>query len=209
MSPSDDSRCPVCATPLRDGRRQDQGARAYFDCPRCGLFGLMRPAEFTLPSLLTNPRRASVLSYAIRRTPPRGRDTTLFDAETCKKIIEQDFLPTPQEQAENLIRWLGANLPGPGEIVRIDFAEHGAILGAQSPDGFHFVVRGLIASGLLEGAHLLGPFQPSDVTLTFAGWEQFEELRRGTPSGRWPSSRKVARKPTASHADGAGDPDLV
>ena len=70
------------------------------------------------------------------------------------------------------------------EIVRIDFAEHGAIIGAQSPDGFHFVVKGLIASGLLQGDHLLGPFQPSDVTLTFAGWEQFEELRRGTPSGR-------------------------
>ena len=45
-------------------------------------------------------------------------------------------------------------------------------------------MKGLIASGLLQGDHLLGPFQPSDVTLTFAGWEQFEELRRGTPSGR-------------------------
>ena len=41
------------------------------------------------------------------------------------------------------------------EIVRIDFAEHGAIIGAQSPDGFHFVVKGLIASGLLQGDHLL------------------------------------------------------
>ncbi len=108
----------------------------------------------------------------------------MFDSEVCKKILEQDFLPTPQEQAENLIRWLGSNLPGPGEIVRINFPEHGAILGAQSLDGFHFVVKGLIASGLLQGDHLLGPFQPSDVTLTFEGWERFEQLQRGVPSGR-------------------------
>ena len=135
----------------------------------------MRPAEFTLPSLLTNPRRAAVLSYAIRRTPRRGRDTTVFDAEACKKIIEQDFLPTPQEQAENLIRWLGTNLPGPGEVVIVSFDVHGAIVGVQSKPGFVFVVNGLVASGLLEARSMPVP-EGATVTLSFAGWERFEQL---------------------------------
>jgi hypothetical protein len=143
----------------------------------------MRPAEFTLPTLLTNPRKAAVLSYAIRRTPPRGRDTTVFDAETCKKIVEQDFLPTPQEQAENLIRWLGANLPGPGEVVIVSFDVHGAVVGVQSKPGFVFVVNGLVASGLLEVRNM-PVAEGATVTLSFAGWERFEQLRRGTPSGR-------------------------
>jgi len=123
------------------------------------------------------------LSYAIRRTPRRGKDTTLFDAETCKKIIEQDFLPTPQEQAENLIRWLGTNLPGPGEVVIVSFDVHGAIVGVQSKPGFVFVVNGLVASGLLE-ARSMPVAEGATVTLSFAGWERFEQLRRGTPSGR-------------------------
>ena len=177
---SDDTRCPVCGTPLKDGRH-DYGDKAYFNCPRCGLFGLTRSAEATLPSLLADRRKAAILSYGISRTQRHGPDTLLLDFDLCKKIVETGTLPTPQEQAENLIRWLGANLPGPGEEIRISFDEHGAIIGAQSDSGFHFVVNGLMTAGLLMGQHLLDGH--SDVTLSFAGWEQFEELRRGTPSG--------------------------
>src|SRR5262249_13887369 len=73
-----------------------------------------------------------------------------------------------------------------GEEVRIAFAQHGASIGTLSPEGFHFVVQGLMNSGLLQGTRLSGPnpYQGWEVTLTFAGWERFEELRRGTPSGR-------------------------
>jgi hypothetical protein len=155
----------------------------YCDCPRCGAFGLTYRAEAALPELLTTPRRMSVLSYAIRRTPPSGLKTTLFDHLECKRLVEADYLPTPQEQAENLVRWLGDNLAGPGETLRISFPGDGARLGAQSRASFHFIVKGLEASGLLEvqSAFIDGS---SEVTLSFAGWERFEQLRRGTPTGR-------------------------
>jgi hypothetical protein len=172
--------CPVCDTALTG--QHNYGERIYFECPRCGLFGLTRSAESTLPGLLTDARRKATLSYAIRRTAPQGPETNLFDSAVCKRLVETGSLPTPQEQAENFIRWLGANLPGPGETVVVDFADHGAILGAQSRPGFFFVLDGLIRSGLLQGQHYLGG--KSDVTLTFAGWERFEQLRRGTPTGR-------------------------
>jgi hypothetical protein len=164
--------------------RQNQGKRIYFDCPRCGLFGLERPVEFTLDTLLTDPRKRAVLSYGIRQTPRRGRDTTVFSFEACKKIVDAGILPTPQEQADDFIRWLGTNLSGPGEPVRINFVEHGPIVNVYTERGFHFVVKGLIDSGLIEGDRLLGPGAASNVTLTLEGWKRFEDLRRSTASSR-------------------------
>ncbi len=181
MAPSVPTRCPVCTTTLSDGRRHDYGNRTYFNCPKCGLFGLPLLVESALPELLTSPRKASVLSYAIRRTPPKGRDTNLFDDLTVKKIFEADYLPTPQEQSEKLIRWLGENLAAPGEVVRLTTSEHGSIIGAETDAGLDFVVIGLLTSRLVQGN--LPTTGVAEVTLSFEGWERFEQLRRGTPMG--------------------------
>jgi len=178
------AKCPVCDSPLIDGLRQNQGNRIYFNCPQCGHFGLGRATELMLDTLLTDPRKKSILSYGIRKTPRRGPDTTLFDLEACKRIVDAGVLPTPHEQGDNLIRWLGANLAGPGRSLRVSFPEHGGIMEAQSEEGFSFVLAGLLNAGLLEGDRLMGPGANANVTLTFPGWERFEELRRGTESRR-------------------------
>jgi hypothetical protein len=132
--------------------------------------------------LLSSPRKRAILSHAIRTTPRRGIDTNLFDSVLCQRLIETGILPTPQEQAEIFVRWLGENLAGPGESLTVSFDEHGGIIGAQSADGFHFVLEGLTTTGLLRAQHFMGG--GSHVTLSFAGWERFEQLRRGTPTGR-------------------------
>lgn len=173
--------CPVCGASL-DIRQRGSREAVYFQCPRCGPFGLTDHTEFALADLLNTPRKRAVLSYAMRTTPPSGRDTPLFSLLDCRRIIEADFLPTPQEQGENLIRWLGDNLPGAGHQVRIAFQDLGATLGSQSGEGFHFVVQGLIDAGLLHGVQAMGA--TATVTLTFSGWTRYEALRRGAPSGR-------------------------
>ena len=133
MSPDEPAKCLLCGAPLVGSGRTDQGFRIYFDCPRCGLFGLTRPAALTLDTLLTDARKKAVLSYGIRHTPRRGPDTTVFDPEACKKIVDAGVLLTPQEQADNLIRWLGTNLPGPGERIRSNFIISGARLECSRP----------------------------------------------------------------------------
>jgi len=125
-----------------------------------------------------------VLSYGIRQTPRSGRDTVVFDLDDCRKIVDADFLLTPQEQADNLILWFGETLTGPGEKQRIDFLGHAAIVGARSESGFFFVIRWLISSGLVEGAPGYALIEFWEITLTFAGWDRFEQLRRGTPRSR-------------------------
>ena len=166
-------RCPVCDNPLRKPKA-DQFERVYFDCPQCGLFGLTFHAHQALPELLTSARKAAVLSYAIRKTPRSGVDTKLFDQEQCKKLVDADELPTPQEQGDNLIRWLGEHLPGPGSYMALPSPD---VIEALSQSGLVFVVQQLLESDVLLG-------DLNRVMLAFKGWERFEELRRGAPSGR-------------------------
>lgn len=157
----------------------------FFDCPRCGLFGLTYHAETAaLPSLLATPRKRSVLSYAISRTPRTGPNTTVFDAEQCERIVKADLLPTPQQQGENLIRWLGNNLSGSGDTRILTFSEQGRAIDAQSEEAFDFVVEGLATSDLIQvrGGPSINDAGPQ-ATLTFKGWSVYEQLRRA-PSGR-------------------------
>jgi len=180
--PGEPHKCPVCSTPVT--RRDFYGERGtYYDCSLCGHFGLTRSAEATLPGLLTDARKAAILSYGISRTPqPQSRDTKLFDPAACKKIVETGVLPTPQEQADSLILWLGTNLSGPGDRVHLQFSIHGAMLGIRSADGLLFVVNSLSELGLLKAHSIVST--SAVVTLTFPGWERFDQLRRGAPSGR-------------------------
>ncbi len=173
--------CPVCKSVLPDGRH-DYGTKAYFKCPRCGLFGLTSTAEATLANLLDTPRKAAVLSYAIRQTRPAGRDTPVFDPDACKKVVEEGFLPTPHEQADHLIRWLGEHQSGPGESIRISFETVAAVIGALSFKAYRFVLAGLVTSGFVQELEFTDG--TSDVQLLFAGWARFEQLRRGAPTGR-------------------------
>ena len=55
------------------------------------------------------------------------------------------------------------------------FEEEGILIGAHSLNGFLFVVESLTASDLIQSNRLLAG--PCDVTLTFAGWQRFEQLR--------------------------------
>jgi hypothetical protein len=177
-------RCPVCRSVLTTERSDYFERGVYFQCPRCGQFGLTADAEARLPNLLAGSgRNAAILSYAIsKRQSSPGYNTFLLDFEQAKNFIEAGVLPTPQEQADNLIRFLGDSLSGPGESIEIAFQSHGKILDTPTADAFGFVVAGLLDSGVL-----MAPRHTGDrwhATLSFAGWARFEELRRGSPSGR-------------------------
>jgi hypothetical protein len=82
---------------MSDLRRHDYVNKAYFDCPRCGQFGLTGTAEATLPRLLTDRRKVAFLSLYIRGKQRKGQDTLLLGSDLCKKVVETGTLPTPQE----------------------------------------------------------------------------------------------------------------
>jgi hypothetical protein len=175
--------CPVCASALNDfdsGGGRDQ---YEYDCPTCGKFILTGTARAMVPqAIVDKPDRRPLLSHYLRKMQI-AQPRPVIDSNTCKRIFETGSLPTPQEQADNLIRWLGENLHGPGETMELSSQNHGAIAGAKSLNGFLFVVNGLLGAGLLTGSPAMGG-RFSVTTLTFPGWTRYQELRRGVPSGR-------------------------
>jgi hypothetical protein len=185
----DARQCPVCGRPLleppsrRDRPRADL---AFYNCVYCGRFGMTRPAVRMLPSRLdasydsTGDRVAS-FAHVLRRMQ-MAQEWPILDSNITARIIETATLPTVQEQADNLVRWLGETHPHSGESAEVSFEGEGAVMGVHSTDGFHFVLAGLMDSGLIRTSQMVRG--RALVVLTFAGWRRFQELKIGASSGR-------------------------
>ena len=104
----------------------------------------------------------------------------MLDSHTANAILKHP-LPRPREQVDLLIRWLARNQSGPGEAIWIGFDTHSSIVGSKSPAGFELLVDHLFATGLVTGnqSKTLGGGDRARATLTFAGWDYFENLQAG------------------------------
>ena len=173
--------CPVCDSPATRRERDPTGRDAILiDCPQCGAFAISGSLEATLPHVRsTDQDAAAKLSHALRRAA-ESTERPLFTTYTTEAVVKQP-LPRPKEQADLLIRWLAEHVPGPGETLWIEYATHGAIIGARSSAGFELVLDHLFDSGLVTGnqSKTLSGGDRAFATLTFAGWEHYENLRRG------------------------------
>jgi hypothetical protein len=158
----------------------------YFQCPHCGNYKIDRDA---CDDLSFNSKKRSELGHILSHLARRVQSTTgtkwaSITPEKIQKLIETGSLPSPQEQAEYLLHWLGSNLPGPGEAIKLTWKEHGAIIGSKSSEGFAFIINGLVSEGLIPQGVTINPDAEASVTLSFKGWHKFEELQRGSTTGR-------------------------
>jgi hypothetical protein len=112
------------------------------------------------------------------RKRQQGEKRPVLKADEIERVIREVSLPTAQEQADNLVRWLGEHTrPGQRNQVVKD-SIHGAIAGSQDEDTFAFVVNGLMGQGLLQKSPVAGNgYAPA--VLTFDGWNRYQELKRG------------------------------
>src|SRR3546814_13469211 len=105
----------------------------------------------------------------------------LVDWEVAKQIITTGTLPKPQEQADNLLRWIGDNVPGTGESTSINPDKTSAISGAKSSDGLVFIIQSLQGDDLVTGT--VGMGGRAALPPTLKGWSRSEEWKRGAASG--------------------------
>jgi hypothetical protein len=183
--------CPVCG--FVDVQRIQKGRDAeLFDCPNCGQFDLLGvlvtdrllPARGTL--------KAAVLSHAIRKMQRKNaqgeiqRPTLVL--EDVERLVKDARLPSPFQQADNLVAWLGENLGGSGQPLNVTYDRFRAIMGALDARGVAFIVQQLLDKGLLdcEGltSHHLRGLPAATLTLSMDGWERFEALKRGASDSR-------------------------
>jgi hypothetical protein len=95
-------------------------------------------------------------------------------------------LPSPRQQAINLIRFVGDRISQTGQPTSdLPQAIH-AIVGSPSRDFALRIVKQLMLRGLLEAVpcgHMDAPNEVMEVELTREGWEQYDAERQGLVSG--------------------------
>ncbi len=173
--------CLVCDYDLLEPSNKQSGITTY-NCPNCGKFVLEKPNPFLLKAQKKeNPKAAAILSYSIRKMQIPDRLPGI-DALRIKDILKNTKLPTPAEQADNLILWLGDNTEDPGGEKAISAKKHQAIIGAISHANVEYVLKSLFEEGLLEKVRAKD--QVTWAKLSFRGWKRYEELKRSISDSR-------------------------
>jgi hypothetical protein len=158
---------------------------ARIKCERCGEFALTDSLNQDLPDVLKRqPLHAAMMSHSIRRMQRQGKQITILprDVET---YWGRGHLPTPNEQADQLILWIGDNQPDNASAASARELALDAWIGAALPK-----VTGN-ASGLrwLLAAMEPNPAVPrlffyntakgtANFQLTLSGWERYAALKQ-------------------------------
>lgn len=178
--------CIVCQSQAD----RDVGAEIVrYTCPRCGVFvlsnGTIESAENALETLLSEvPIRRSLMSHTLRRMQQRSDyHPRVIHVTELPSFWAAEALPTPRQQADALIIWVGDHQSTPSDQVEIPRSELAAVIGlAISPhddaNGFNWLNSQLEHKKLYE---IVG--KPNNVLafrLTMPGWERHDELKRTT-----------------------------
>lgn len=101
--------CPVCLSQLLEPRTNQGRDAGFYSCPLCGQFGLSGTADALVPVHIEGKAdRIAVFSHYLRKMQ-QSETWPLVDWDTAQKIISEGTLPSPREQADNLVRWMGDN----------------------------------------------------------------------------------------------------
>lgn len=179
--------CPVCSN--GQCRLTADGARRgtpVHDCPRCGRFVLVGPLHSTMVQLLERGViDRSVLSHVIRKSQ---RDIPL-------EIFQEDLpayrtlgpLPTPREQIDLFILWIGNDQRSPEEWASSATNEAlAATVGSRISNNeaaFQWLINEIKDEGWFK-IHPSGVQGRPAFRLSIKGWNLYEELRRRTVISR-------------------------
>jgi len=179
--------CPVCKTVL-NGKKETQNpsfSTYAYDCPRCGKF-VFKFSESELAMKLNyghDEYKIFLLSYNIRKMQKHDLEVVL-NGDLVDRIL-MGTLPKPAEQKDIFIRWVGDNIKAGGDYVRVNKYSIQAIIGARKDSEFTFIFEHLETKGLVKGKKTAGLINVlMEVTLSYDGWEYYEELKRGESESR-------------------------
>jgi hypothetical protein len=177
--------CIVCETEDAKllGRLNDC---ARFDCRRCGLFVLGGSADVTLETRLNEKPplrllRRSLMSHTLRRMQqPGNKPLRVITDEELPTFWRSERLPTPQQQADNLILWIGDNQETSFATASMDRSAIAAWIGLHiTPDdvlGWKWLNTQLEPKRFYELNTVEG--RVLNFRLTMDGWERYESLKK-------------------------------
>jgi nucleoside 2-deoxyribosyltransferase len=188
--------CPVCLgkhSASATGVHVDTHDIWSIDCEACGRFRITSEArdDFLSPNdTRATPLKRAALSHAIRGQQNQKPPVLLMSAWVERFFEESARLPTPAEQAANLVRFVGDMVQETGEQMEQLPLGLYAIVGASNPLQAKKIVQGLIDSKLLTAKPRPDANAPTGggyiwVDLTLAGWQRYEQEKRGRFAGNY------------------------
>ena len=182
--------CVVCGTGMKQpGKLDTDNLTWYFPCPNCGDYIVESGPYITLKDDDHSQRERAILAHEIWKMH-KNEKVPKLDKRRFDNIRENCTLPSPAEQADNLILWLGDELmeQGHGKYIELNSYVLRGRIGAQDNQGSYFIIKSVQEKGLLdvEVPRQIGmrTFNSNKYRLSFSGWERYEELKRSTKDSR-------------------------
>jgi len=161
------SRCPICNSNNIDWESTG-GPSFKIRCRKCGCFLISEPTLSKLGPCNLTERNRAVASYEIRKMQEKTTCPSI-EFEQIEKIIEKDFLPSPEVMKQNLIVFLGGY--SLGKNVVITYQEHSSIVGTENDKALHFIIKELIQKGYVATFE-----SDNEIALTLDGWEEYQKI---------------------------------
>jgi hypothetical protein len=135
---------------------------------------------------------SAILSQTIRKMQRKNAqelsEWPMFTFDEIHQIIKDAHLPSPAQQADNIIIWLGDNLEDSGTTINILYDHFRAIAGASTDMGVAFIVRWLLDERLIDcqgqNSQQLRHSSGTTLTLSMGGWQRYEAIKRGVSDSR-------------------------
>jgi hypothetical protein len=155
-------------------------------CPRRGDFALADSIYVDLPELLQpgGSARRAMMSHTIRRMQRSGQQITIHPI-TVETYWRRGHLPTPKEQVDDLILWIGDNQPSNSMPVTEGELVLDAWIGAALPStpgnasGLRWLLEDLELEAGTNPPRLFNRRYDrgtATLQLTLAGWERYDLL---------------------------------
>jgi hypothetical protein len=179
--------CPVCGeagcAQCRWSLKTDVNTEWRYDCPRCGRFIILEFLTRELPGL--SPHQRAVLSHRLRRQQRAGSAPPSILRSDLPQV--DDPLPTPAEQADNLILWISRHQASSAESAKISVPEVSAWIGTaitrNDPSALKWLLDQDGVKSLVEGWARPGS-QDYLFRLNLAGWQRYETLKHAQVESR-------------------------
>ena len=201
---SDNDRCPICNNIDGGSYQITEHNLGLVSCSICGDYQIDINGQNRLSAgklvidqkvKTITPIDRALISHRTRlANESRRHDISINDDSLCE-IIENYRLPSPREQAINLVRFIGDKVSQTGEDIKAPPEYIHAIIGAPRLKAAYDLANELQTKGWLKlnpkgGSGTIGKDQvpvsvPTNINLTLDGWEQYEAEQRGKFAGNY------------------------
>lgn len=186
--------CPVCNTDAQMMAIPAYGAQRV-RCPVCGEFGITDDAITDKIGPDWNekwtPVRRAALAHALRlrlNIPiHQGSGLPLLDRALLQMFEKEGLaLPTPIEQARNIVRFIGDHQRATGGLLESLPPEFCAIVGSENPEAAVQIIQDLRSGDQVDfsARPITGLDAVTRARLTLAGWAEWQEIHKGRRAAR-------------------------